>query len=85
MRGGFFAAGIVLIAVAVMFAFLPIFDGYNLIDTYNNYRSPVGRIARAADEEIREDYAVYMTLIAIDIVIALAGVALAIYGAAAKK
>jgi general stress protein CsbA len=85
MRGGFFAAGIILVAVAVMFALLPIFDGHNLRDRYTEYTSPVGEIARAASKEMRRNYTVYMTLIAIDIVIAIAGAGLMTYGAVAKK
>ncbi|MDY6984961.1 MAG: hypothetical protein SVE93_00925 [Candidatus Thermoplasmatota archaeon] len=85
MRGGYFAGGIVLIAIAVMFALLPLFNGYNLIDVYNYYGSFSGKMERAIDEDARTAYSIYMTLIAIDIVTAIAGVALTIYGAAAKK
>jgi hypothetical protein len=85
MRGGYFAAGVVIIAIAVMFALLPLFDGYNLIDAYNSYSSFPGEIARAVDEETRKNYSAYMAMIAIDIVLAIAGLALMIYGAAAKK
>jgi len=85
MRGGYFAAGIILIAIVVMFALLPLFDGYSLIDIYNYYNSPLGKMERAMDADARTTYSAYMTLIAIDIVMAIAGVALAIYGAVAKK
>jgi hypothetical protein len=85
MRSDYFAGGIFLIAVAVMFAILPLFNGYNLIDVYNYFGSVPGKMERAMDADARTTYSIYMTLIAIDIVTAIAGVALTIYGAVAKK
>lgn len=85
MRGGYFATGIALIAVAVLLTFLPLFDGYNLMDAYEYSHSTLGEIARATDEDARASYSFYMTLVAVDAILAIAGLALMIYGAAAKK
>lgn len=77
--------GMVLIAVAVLLTFLPLFGGYNLMDYYEYSHSTLGEIARAIDEDARASYSFYMTLIAVDAIMLIAGVALAVYGAAAKK
>lgn len=84
MRVDYFAGGIFLIAVAAMLALLPLFNGYNLIDTYHHV-SFEGNMGWVVKEGAGINYSVCTTIIAVDVVLAIAGVALAIYGAVTKK